>query len=172
MNKKIVVFAIVVIFLLFVMAPFTFRDQIQNFLSLFSSDNEQEDNPNPDFNLVNTNIPRIFNEASCALFITPNDPSVIALRDEILKDNIALLTPDWMAIRDWVGNTIQYVSDLEIHNEREFWQFSNETINLETGDCEDFSILFVLYLGLMDGNLIVCMLLLVNKIINITHGLD
>lgn len=139
MNKKIVIFAVVIILLLFVIAPFTFRDQIQNFLALFFSGNDQDNNP--DFNLVNTNIPRIFDESSCNLFITPADPSVIALRDEILQDSIAILTPDWMAIRDWVGNTVQYVSDSEVHNEREFWQFANETIQLETGDCEDFSIL-------------------------------
>jgi transglutaminase-like putative cysteine protease len=141
MNKKIVFFAILVILSLFIIAPFTFRDQIQNFLSLFSSDSEQKENLDPDFDLANTSISRMFDETSCALFITPNDPTVIALRDEILQDNIALLTPDWMAIRDWVGNSIQYVSDSEIHSEREFWQFSNETIHLETGDCEDFSIL-------------------------------
>lgn len=141
MNKKIVIFAVVIILLLFVIAPFTFRDQIQNFLSLFSSDNEQDNNPRPDFNLTITNIPRIFEENSCNLFITPNDPAVITLRDRILQDPIAFATPDWVAIRDWVGNTITYVSDLEIHNEREFWQFANETIQLETGDCEDFSIL-------------------------------
>jgi hypothetical protein len=46
-----------------------------------------------------------------------------------------------MALRDWVGNNIQYRSDSEIHGESEFWQFPNETIQLRTGDCEDFSLL-------------------------------
>jgi transglutaminase-like putative cysteine protease len=142
MNKKIIGFIIIVIFLLFIVAPFTFRDQINNFLSLFSPDSDEEnDQQGPDMDLVTEDISRVFNETLCYSFITPDDPSVVSLRNEILQDNIALLTPDWMAIRDWVGNRIQYVSDSEIHNEREYWQFSNETIQLETGDCEDFSIL-------------------------------
>jgi hypothetical protein len=83
----------------------------------------------------------VFDEASCFYFITPNDPSVINLRDEILKESLAVLTTDWMKFRDWVGNKIEYRYDSEVHGERDFWQFSNETIQLETGDCEDFSIL-------------------------------
>ncbi len=144
MNKKIVGFVIIVVFLLFMTAPFTFRDQIQGILSLFFNDSDDQINQpeqESDLNLVDANISRIFNESLCFSFITPEDPSVVTLKNEILQDNIALLTPDWVAIRDWVGNKIQYRSDSEIYNEREYWQFSNETIQLETGDCEDFSIL-------------------------------
>lgn len=143
MGKKIIVFVILVIAVLFLIAPFTFRDQINNFLSLFSNGSDQDDQTDsrPELNLVDNNVLRIFDEELCFSFITPADPSVINLKNEILQDQLTLLTPDWMALRDWVGNKIQYVSDSEVHGEREFWQFSNETIFLETGDCEDFSIL-------------------------------
>lgn len=143
MNKTIIGFIIIIVVLLFAVAPFTFRDQIQGFLSLFSNNSEDQTDQDsgPELNIVDEDVLRIFDETLCYSFITPQDPSVVNLRNEILQDNIALLTPDWMALRDWVGNRIQYKSDSEIHNEREYWQFSNETIYLETGDCEDFSIL-------------------------------
>jgi hypothetical protein len=57
-----------------------------------------------------------------------------------LKDK-PVLAVNWMALRDWVGNNIQYRSDSEIHGERDYWQFPNETMQLRTGDCEDFSLL-------------------------------
>jgi hypothetical protein len=144
MNKKIVGFIIIVVILIFVMAPFTIRDQIQGFLSLFSNSSDDQTNQQdsgPELNIVDENIPRIFDETLCFSFITPQDSRVVSLKNEILQDSLSLLTPDWMALRDWVGNRIQYKSDSEVHNEREYWQFSNETIYLETGDCEDFSIL-------------------------------
>jgi predicted transglutaminase-like cysteine proteinase len=90
--------------------------------------------------IVNANLTRHFDENLCRSFVTPKDPSVVELKDEILKDKL-LVTPDWMALRDWVGNKIQYKTDLEIHGIDEFWQFPNETMQLKTGDCEDFSIL-------------------------------
>ena len=144
MNKKILGFIIIVVILLFVVAPFTFRDQIQSIVSLFSQDSDDHSNdqePGSDLNLVDSDIPRVFDENLCHFFVTPNDPSVVSLKNEILQDNIALLTPDWMALRDWVGARSESVSDSVIHNETEYWQFSNETLHLETGDCEDFSIL-------------------------------
>lgn len=144
MNKKIFALILIMVFSIFVVAPFTFRNQVESFLSLFSNDSENQIDPQKDpldLDLVDIDIPRIFDETLCASFITPNDPTVVSLKNEILQDNIALLTPDWMAIRDWVGNKIDYETDTEIHDEREYWQFSNETLYLETGDCEDFSIL-------------------------------
>ena len=142
MNKKILGFIIICVVLVISVAPFTVRDQIQGLLSLISNNSEgQNDNTDPGLILNDTNISRIFNETSCFSFITPEDPGLINLRNEILEDKLALLTPDWMKFRDWVGNRIQYRSDSEIHGEREYWQFSNETMQLETGDCEDFSIL-------------------------------
>lgn len=141
--KKLVIIAIIIVALIpLVIAPFTFRDQIQGFLSfLFNSSGDQNSQQDLEQYLVETQVSRVFNETSCFSFITPNDPSVIALRDEILKDSIAVLTPDWMKFRDWVGNRIEYRFDSDIHGEKEYWQFANETILLETGDCEDFSIL-------------------------------
>ncbi len=143
MNKIAIIAIIIIALIPLIIAPFTFRSQIQGFLSLFSNDsgeqNQQDSGSESD--LVDTTVSRVFNETSCFSFITPNDPSVVNLRDEILQDSIAILTPDWIKFRDWVGNRIEYRSDLEIHDEREFWQFSNETLKLETGDCEDFSIL-------------------------------
>jgi predicted transglutaminase-like cysteine proteinase len=90
--------------------------------------------------IVNANLSRIFDENLCRSFVTPEDQTVVELKNEILKDKPPL-TVNWMALRDWVGNNIQYRSDSEIHGESEFWQFPNETIQLRTGDCEDFSLL-------------------------------
>jgi hypothetical protein len=143
--KKIAIIVIIIVALIpLIIAPFTVRDQIQGFLSLLfnnSGDQNGQQDSGPELNLADTNVSRLFNKTSCFSFITPNDPSVIDLRNDIMQDSIAILTPDWMKFRDWVGNRIEYRSDTEIHGEREFWQFSNETIQLETGDCEDFSIL-------------------------------
>jgi len=90
--------------------------------------------------IVNANLSRNFDENLCRSFITPEDQNVVELKNKVLEDK-PVLTSDWIALRDWVGNNIQYRSDPEIHGEREYWQFSNETIQLRTGDCEDFSIL-------------------------------
>lgn len=90
--------------------------------------------------IVNANLSRVFDENLCRSFITPEDRSVVELKNKILKDK-PLLTLNWMAIRDWVGSSLKYRSDSEIHGERDYWQFPNETIQLITGDCEDFSTL-------------------------------
>ena len=90
--------------------------------------------------IVNANIKRTFDEHLCRFFVTPEDKAIVELKNQILHDK-TVLTLDWMALRDWVGSNIQYKSDLEIHGERDFWQFPNETIPLGTGDCEDFSLL-------------------------------
>lgn len=90
--------------------------------------------------IVNANLTRYFDENLCRSFVTPNDSGVVALKDKILRDKLPV-TLDWMALRDWVGNNIQYKTDDEVHGVSEFWQFSNETMQLKTGDCEDFSIL-------------------------------
>ena len=144
MNKIAIIVIIIVALIPLIIAPFTLRDQIQGFLSfLFSNSGEQnsQNDTSPEITYADTNISRVFDKASCFYFITPNDPNVIDLRDEILQESLAVLTPDWMKFRDWVGNKSEYRYDSKVHNERDFWQFSNETIQLETGDCEDFSIL-------------------------------
>jgi hypothetical protein len=144
MNKTAIIVIIIVALIPLIIAPFTFRDQIQGFLSFLfgnSGDQNGQNESSPEITLTETNISRVFNETTCFYFITPNEPSVIKLRDELLRESLAVLTPDWMKFRDWVGNNIEYKYDTEVHGERDFWQFSNETIQLETGDCEDFSIL-------------------------------
>jgi len=144
MSKSGILIIIIIILSIVVIAPFTIRDQIQGFLSLFSNDladQNNSQNSGPGLIIVDANVSRVFSETTCFSFITPEDPSIINLKNEILQDNIAILTPDWMKFRDWVGNRIEYKQDSEIHREMEYWQFPNETIQLKTGDCEDFSIL-------------------------------
>ena len=139
--KKTAIIIVIVALIPLILAPFTLRDQIEGFLSYLSGNSGDQNDTSPEITYADTDIPRVFNEAYCFHFITPNDPSVTNLRDEILQETLAVLTPDWMKFRDWVGNRIDYKYDSDVHGERDFWQFSNETIQLETGDCEDFSIL-------------------------------
>lgn len=79
-----------------------------------------------------------FNSQSGKLYITPNDPLVLQTLTNITMNP---LIPDWIEIRDWVANNIEYTADSEAHAVKEYWQFPNETLTLRTGDCEDFSIL-------------------------------
>ena len=141
MRKTAIIIIVIVALIPLILAPFTLRDQIEGFLSYLSGNSGDQNDTSPEITYADTDIPRVFNEAYCFHFITPNDPSVTNLRDEILQETLAVLTPDWMKFRDWVGNRIDYKYDSDVHGERDFWQFSNETIQLETGDCEDFSIL-------------------------------
>ena len=144
MRKTAIIIIVIVALIPLIIAPFTLRDQIQGFLSYLSGNSGDQNGQNdtsPEITFTDTDIPRVFNETYCSYFITPNDPSVTGLRDEILQETLAVLTPDWMKFRDWVGSKIDYKYDSVVHGERDFWQFSNETIQLETGDCEDFSIL-------------------------------
>ena len=87
-------------------------------------------------------LPRTFSDDAerVKLFVTPREPSLVALKDELLKDSL-LNVKDWIALRNWVGSNIQYRHDDEVHGVREYWQFGKETLTLKTGDCEDFSIL-------------------------------
>jgi predicted transglutaminase-like cysteine proteinase len=89
---------------------------------------------------ITATLPRQFDEALCKLYVTPNEQSIVNLKNQILNDKF-LLTPNWMALRDWVGNNIQYSYDSSSHGQNEYWQLPKETLNLRTGDCEDFSIL-------------------------------
>lgn len=79
-----------------------------------------------------------FNSQSGKLYITPDDPLVLQTLANITTN---ALIPDWIEIRDWVANNIEYTADNEVHGVAEYWQFPNETLTLRTGDCEDFSIL-------------------------------
>ena len=87
-------------------------------------------------------VPRTFsdNPDQVKLFVTPREPTIISLKNELLKD-APLKVKDWIALRNWVGDNIQYKHDNEVYGVPEYWQFGKETISLKTGDCEDFAIL-------------------------------
>jgi predicted transglutaminase-like cysteine proteinase len=85
-------------------------------------------------------LPRYFDEVLCKLYITPNEQNVVNLKNQIIDDKF-LLTPNWMALRDWVGDNIQYRYDSSSYSQNDYWQLPKETISRRTGDCEDFSIL-------------------------------
>jgi transglutaminase-like putative cysteine protease len=87
-------------------------------------------------------VPRAFsdNPELVKLFVTPREPSLVALKDEVLKDAL-LKVKDWIALRNWVGSNIQYQNDDAVYGVRDYWQFGKETVSLRTGDCEDFAIL-------------------------------
>ena len=48
-------------------------------------------------------------------------------------------TPD--KIVAWVHRNIWYKKDEQVHGKKEYWQTSEETLRLKSGDCEDFSVL-------------------------------
>ena len=79
-------------------------------------------------------------DSTMKLFITPKESNLVRMRNEIVNYKFFLL-PNWIAIRDWIGNNIEYRDDSVVHGTGEFWQFSKETLTLGTGDCEDFAIL-------------------------------
>jgi predicted transglutaminase-like cysteine proteinase len=77
-------------------------------------------------------------ESRYQTYITPQDQSVQeTLRDILGAPPYDLCQAGFDDIRDWVACNVNYKSD-----EREdYWQSSEETLNLHIGDCEDFSIL-------------------------------
>ena len=87
---------------------------------------------------INAFLDRTFNPDLASLYITPSD-SIIQQTLETIVNNP--LVPDWIEIRDWVANEIEYVSDTSVHGVSDYWQLPRETLSLRTGDCEDFSIL-------------------------------
>lgn len=97
-----------------------------------------EDSEDIDTLTVDATLPRAFDSKTAKLFITPEDSIVEQTLDNILKNPIL---PDWIEIRDWIANNIEYEYDDEAHGISEYWQLPRETLSLRTGDCEDFSIL-------------------------------
>ncbi len=73
-------------------------------------------------------------------FITPNDPAVQAVLNEILGQSLGIFC-DFEALRDWVSSHVSYRHDQDVHGVSEYWQYPSETLSLGTGDCEDFAIL-------------------------------
>jgi len=73
-------------------------------------------------------------------YVTPNDSIVKqSLRDILQREAMAF--NDFERLRDWVSSYISYKFDQDIHGVSEYWQLPAETLELHTGDCEDFAIL-------------------------------
>jgi len=89
---------------------------------------------------VGSKLPRYWTEDSniLKLYITPKEANVVSIKNQILAGFVLIR---WIALRDWVGNSITYKDDSDIHGVDEFWQLSKETLQLRTGDCEDHAIL-------------------------------
>jgi len=73
-------------------------------------------------------------------YITPNDPKVRAAVQDILSGYWRWVYDDFEALRQWVQAHVSYRSDKEIHGVSNYWQLPAETLELGTGDCEDFAI--------------------------------
>lgn len=82
---------------------------------------------------VGSKLPRWTDESSILkLYITPKEANVVSIKSSILKKKFALV-PNWIALRDWVGNSITYKYDSNVHGVDEYWQLPKETIELRTG---------------------------------------
>ena len=73
-------------------------------------------------------------------YITPDDPEVKAAVDDILGQQLKVFN-DFEELRDWAFWHISYRFDQDVHGVSEYWQLPAETLELGTGDCEDFAIL-------------------------------
>jgi len=80
-------------------------------------------------------FPRYFDERVVRLYVTPNNPTIKELASNITG------YPKWLALCNWVSYNIQYKYDTDVHGVRNFWQLPIETLQLKTGDCEDYAIL-------------------------------
>jgi len=91
-------------------------------------------------------LPRRLDEEVARFYITPNNPEIKQIANNI-KD-----WPKWLALVNWVADNIDYPDedadgdgkpnyDFIKHGRWEYWQLPTETLSLRTGDCEDFAIL-------------------------------
>lgn len=82
---------------------------------------------------VGSKIPRYWTEDSniLKLYVTPKEANVVSIKNVILKNKFPLI-PNWIALRDWVGNSITYKYDSTVHGVEDFWQLPKETIELRT----------------------------------------
>lgn len=88
--------------------------------------------------ILDAELPRQPSWSLSKLYITPDEQYV----ESVLRKIVSGFVPvHWVAIRDWVGKTIEYTNDYESHNVNEYWQLGKETLESRTGDCEDFAIL-------------------------------
>lgn len=75
-------------------------------------------------------------------YITPNDPEIKAAVSDILSgESRRWVFTDFEALRDWVAWHVSYKFDQDVHGVTDYWQLPAETLELGTGDCEDFAIL-------------------------------
>jgi hypothetical protein len=74
-------------------------------------------------------------------YITPSDPKIQAVVQDILSGSWRWAYDDFEALRQWVWAHVSYRSDSEIHGSSDYWQLPAETLELGTGDCEDYAIL-------------------------------
>lgn len=113
------------------------------------------------FKIAYQNLRNIVNQriihSNVTLFITPYDLAVNEIVYKITggwsnPSDINEFWKDIKALYNWILNNIEYRSDglypilpLEpyekVNFEDEMWQFSNETLKLKKGDCEDMAIL-------------------------------
>ena len=103
---------------------------------------------------VGSNLPRGTKDPDILkLYITPKEANVVSIKNAILKNKFPL-TSNWIALRDWVASNIKYPPDdvdgdgepdydYIKHGEWEYYQLPKETLQLRTGDCEDYAILLV-----------------------------
>lgn len=73
------------------------------------------------------------------LFITPKEQNLVAMKNSILKNKF-ILDFDWIALRSWVGNNVNY-NQAEVESNTVHWQFPKETLQSRNGVCIDYSIL-------------------------------
>lgn len=82
-------------------------------------------------------FPRYEDVDILSLYITPDHPEVIALRNQIVQNSLI----HWKSIRNWVGNNIEYEYDSNQFGKTDYWLLPWETIEKGQGDCEDQAIL-------------------------------
>ena len=95
-----------------------------------------QDQTQSDSVILKAELPRQQTE-DANLFITPYDPVIIELRNQIVRNKPI----HWMALRNWVGSNIEYEYDSNQFRKNEYWLLSRETLSFEQGDCEDQAIL-------------------------------
>ncbi len=82
-------------------------------------------------------------------FITPDDPFVKQIADEILKVSGEDDYSKALAGLRFVQCAILYNSDTALYGQEEFWAYPVETLYLHSGDCEDASLLLTsIYLAM------------------------
>jgi len=91
---------------------------------------------------VGSDLPRYWSEDPdvVKLFVTPKEADLVEMKNAIIENKFFLL-PNWIALRDWVGNNVEYKHDSEAYGQEDYWQLSKETLGFSTGDCEDYAIL-------------------------------